>query len=196
VHVRPDGLVREAARLVQAIGELPDIDPHRPDVDIRDDGVTVRLITVAKDYYGMSKRDIEIARAISAAARELGLSPDPDPVQSVLVIPGATDTSAVMQFWQAALGYVRRDDTPAEDLIDPRGRGPSFWFEQMEEPRPDGGGTIHIAVWVPAEQAEARVASALRAGGRMVRAEFAPAWWTLADAAGNEADIASITGRN
>jgi hypothetical protein len=29
----------------------------------------------------------------------------------------------------------------------------------------------------------------------MVRDEFAPAWWTLADAAGNEADIASITGR-
>jgi hypothetical protein len=29
----------------------------------------------------------------------------------------------------------------------------------------------------------------------MVRDEFALAWWTLADAAGNEADIASITGR-
>jgi hypothetical protein len=108
----------------------------------------------------MSKRDIELARAISAAARELGLSPDPDSVQSVLVIPGATDTSAVMPFWQAALGYVRRGDTPDEDLVDPRGRGPSFWFEQMEEPRSDGGGAIHIAVWVPAEHAEARVAAA------------------------------------
>jgi hypothetical protein len=101
-----------------------------------------------------------------------------------LVIPGATDTSAVMPFWQAALGYVRRGDTPDEDLVDPRGRGPSFWFEQMEQPRPDGGGAIHIAVWVPAERAEARVAAALAAGGRMVRDEFAPAWWTLADAAG------------
>jgi 4a-hydroxytetrahydrobiopterin dehydratase len=185
----------EAVRLVQAIGELAEIDRHRPDVDIRDDGVTVRLITIAEDHYGMSKRDIVLARAISAAARELGLSPDPDPVQSVLVIPGATDTSAVMPFWQAALGYVRRGDTPDEDLVDPRGRGPSFWFERMEEPRPDGGGAIHIAVWVPAEHAQARVAAALAAGGRMVRDEFAPAWWTLADAAGNEADISSITGR-
>ena len=37
---------------------------------------------------------------------------------------------------------------------------------------------------------------ALAAGGRMVRDEFAPSWWTLADAAGNEADIASTKGRD
>jgi hypothetical protein len=30
----------------------------------------------------------------------------------------------------------------------------------------------------------------------MVRDQFAPAWWTLADAAGNEADIATTTGRD
>ena len=192
----PTRSFEEAVRLVQAIGQLAGIDRHRPDVDIRHDGVTIRLITIAEDYYGLSDRDVELARAISVAARDLGLSPDPDPVQSVLVIPGATDTSSVMPFWQAALGYVRRGDTPDEDLIDPHGRGPSFWFEQMKEPRPGGGGAIHIAVWVPAEHAQARVAAVLAAGGRMVRDEFAPAWWTLADAAGNEADIASITGRD
>jgi 4a-hydroxytetrahydrobiopterin dehydratase len=36
----------------------------------------------------------------------------------------------------------------------------------MDEPRPDGGGAIHVAVWVPEEQAEARIAAALAAGGR------------------------------
>jgi hypothetical protein len=30
----------------------------------------------------------------------------------------------------------------------------------------------------------------------MVRDEFAPAWWTLADAAGNEADIATVMSRD
>ena len=73
--------------------------------------------------------------------------------------------------------------------------GQAFWFEQMDEPRPDGGGAIHVAIWVPYEQAEARIAAALAAGGRMVRDEFAPSWWTLADAAGNEADIATTMGR-
>lgn len=190
------GSFADGARLVQAIGDLPGLEEHRPDVDLRPDGVTVRLITVTDDYYGMSMRDVELARQISAVARDLGLSGDPSAVQSVLVIPGAPNTAAVMPFWRAALGYDPRADTPDEDLVDPRGRGPSFWFEPMEEPRPDGGGAIHVAIWVPYEQAEARVAAALAAGGRLVRDEFAPAWWTLADAAGNEADIATTMARD
>jgi 4a-hydroxytetrahydrobiopterin dehydratase len=186
----------DAARLVQAMSELPGLHEHQPDVDLRSDGATVRLITVSDDYYGMSMRDVELARQISAVARDLGLAADPSVVQSVLIIPGAPDTAEVMPFWQAALGYEARRDTPDEDLVDPRGRGPSFWFEPMDEPRPGGGGAIHVAIWVPYEQAEARVAAALAAGGRMVREEFAPAWWTLADAAGNEADVATTMGRD
>lgn len=192
----PTGSLAESARLVHAIGELADVDDHRPDIDIRGDGVTVRLITTTAEHYGMSTRDVELARQISAAARGLGLSADPSAVQSVLVIPGAPNTTEVMPFWREALGYRPRPDTPDEDLIDPRGRGPSFWFEPMDEPRADGGGSIHVAIWVPPEQGEDRVAAALAAGGHMVRDDFAPAWWTLADAAGNEADIATTTGRD
>ena len=53
-----------------------------------------------------------------------------------------------------------------------------------------------VAVWVPGEQAEARVAAALAAGGHLVRDQFAPAWWTLADAAGNEVDVATTETRD
>jgi 4a-hydroxytetrahydrobiopterin dehydratase len=190
------GSLAASARLVQAISELPDIEDHPPDVDVRHDGVTVRLITYTDDYYGISRRDVEIARQVSAAARQLGLSADPSAVQSVLVIPGASAPAAVMPFWRAALGYEPRRDSPAEDLVDPRGRWPGLWFERMHELRADGGGAIHIAVWVPDEQAEARVAAALAAGGRMVRDRFAPSWWTLADAVGNEIDIATTRGRD
>jgi len=190
------GSFAESARLVDAINELADVGDHPPDVDVRRDGVTVRLITIADDYYGMSRRDVELARQISTVAREIGLSADPVAVQSVLVIPGAPDISKVLPFWQAVLGYERRPDSPEEDLVDPRMRGPAFWFESLEEPRPGGGGAIHVAVWVPYEQAEARIAAAIAAGGHMVRDRFAPAWWTLADAAGNEADISTTTGRD
>jgi 4a-hydroxytetrahydrobiopterin dehydratase len=100
-----------------------------------------------------------------------------------------------MPFWRAVLGYEPRSDSPDEDLVDPQEFGPGFWFEPMDEPRADGGGAIHLAVWVPYEQAEERVAAALAAGGRLVRDDFAPAWWTLADAAGNEADIATTMSR-
>jgi 4a-hydroxytetrahydrobiopterin dehydratase len=190
------GSFAAGARLVQAIGELAGIDDNHTDVDLRQDGVTVRLITAIDDYMGMSTRDVELAGQISALARDHGVSADPSAVQSVLVVPGASVTAEVMPFWQALLGYERRPDSPDEDLVDPRGRGPAFWFEAMDEPRPGGLGAIHVAVWVPYEQAEARVAAALAAGGRMVRDDFAPSWWTLADAAGNEADIATIKGRD
>lgn len=183
------GSFAASARLVQAISGLAGLDDRPPDIDLRHDGVTVRLITITDDYYGMSQGDVELARQISGIARELGLSADVSAVQSLLVIPGAPVTAEVMPFWRAVLGYEPLGDAPGENLIDPRRRGPSFWFERMDEPRADGGGAIHVAISVPYEQAEARVAAALAAGGRLVRDQSAPTWWTLADAAGNEADI-------
>jgi len=188
--------VATGARFIKAISELPDIDNHPPDIDVRSDGVTVRLITFTTDYGGMTTRDLEIAGQISAVAKKLGLEADPSAVQSLIIIPGWTAPAEVIPFWRAMLGYVPRIDSPDEDLVDPHNRGTGFWFERMDEPRPDGGGAIHVAVFVPYEQAEARIAAALAAGGRMVRDQFAPQWWTLADAAGNEADIATTKGRD
>lgn len=189
------GSFAAGVRLAQAIGELRELGPHHPDLDLRHDAVTVRLITITEDSFGMTTRDVELARQITAIAREQGLTADPSGAQALLIVPGAPDTAAIMPFWRAVLGYEPRPDTPDEDLVDPRGRGASFWFEPMDEPRADGGGAIHIAVWVPFEQAQERIDAALAAGGRMVRDEFAPAWWTLADPAGNEADIATSRGR-
>ena len=185
----------ESARFVAALGGIDGVGEHPPDVDVRHDGVTVSLITSTDDYRGMSRRDVEIARRISGVARDLGLTADPTAVQSLLIIPGAPDIAEIVPFWRAVLGYEPRPDSPDEDLVDPHTRGPSYWFESMSEPRPDGGGAIHVGVWVPVGQAKARVAAALAAGGRLVRDDFAPAWWTLADAAGNEADIATIKHR-
>jgi 4a-hydroxytetrahydrobiopterin dehydratase len=186
----------ESARFVQAIGEIPGVEDRPPAVDVRAGGVTVRLISVADDYFGMTARDVEIARQVSAVARDLGLSADPTAVQYLLVIPGAPDIAEVMPFWQAVLGYEPRPDSPDEDLVDPHDRGPAFWFESMDEARPDGGGAIHVSIWVPLDQAESRIAAALAAGGRMVRDDFAPVWWTLADSAGNEVDISTTAGRD
>ena len=155
---------------------------------------TVRLLTYTDDYYGMSQRDVELARRISAVAAEQGLTADPAAVQSFLVIPGAPVTADVMPFWRAVLGYEPRADSPEEDLVDPHRRNPGFWFEEMDQPR-QGGGAIHVAVWVPPEQGEERLAAALAAGGRVVR-DVGPRWWTLADADGNEVDIATVAGRD
>ena len=121
------------------------------------------------------------------------MTADPSVIQAVSIIPGAPDVAAVLPFWRAVLGYEARPDSPYEDLIDPRRRGPSLWFEMMDTPRADGG-AIHVCVWVPREQEEKRVTAALAAGGHLVRDASAPSWWTLADEAGNEADIATTDG--
>jgi 4a-hydroxytetrahydrobiopterin dehydratase len=185
----------ESAQFVAAIAAVDGVDAHAPSIDVRADGVTVRLLTFEDAYYGMSRRDLDLARKISATASGLGLEADPSDVQSILVIPGATDPAAVMPFWQAVLGYVPRGDSPDEDLVDPRDRGPGFWFEGMDEPHGDGGGSIHIAVWVPPEAGEARMKAALAAGGHVVY-DRSPSWWTLADAAGNECDVSVVSGRD
>jgi 4a-hydroxytetrahydrobiopterin dehydratase len=186
----------EGADLARRIAEVDGLEDHQPAIDIRPDSVTVRLVTLTDAYMGMTSGDVELASRISAIARDLGIAADPSRIQSFLVIPGAPDITAVVPFWRAVLGYEPRPDSPDEDLVDPRDHGPAFWFEGMQQPRADGGGAIHVAVWVAPELAEARVAAGLAAGGRLVRDEFAPAWWTLADAAGNEVDVATTEGRD
>lgn len=47
-----------------------------------------------------------------------------------------------------------------------------------------------VDVWMPHDQAEARVAAAIAAGGRLVSDEHASAWLTLADAEDSEVDVA------
>jgi len=183
------GSFAAGARLVHAISELAGLDDHHPDVDVRHGGVTVRLITITDGYYGLSKRDLELARRISAVARGLGIPADPSAVQTVQVTIDALVIPEVLPFWRAVLGYADRD-TEGEDLIDPRGRGAPFWFQQMDAPRPQRN-RIHVDVWVPYDQAEARIAAAIAAGGRLVTDKHAPSFWVLADAEGNEACVST-----
>ena len=69
--------------LLDAIGRLADAANHHPDVDLRYAGVTVRL--VSHDIDGLSERDVELARQISAVAHELDVDADPTAVQTVQV---------------------------------------------------------------------------------------------------------------
>jgi 4a-hydroxytetrahydrobiopterin dehydratase len=192
----PTGSFAASARLVHAIARLGGIEAHPAKVDIRAGGVTLRLVTASNEWFGMSRRDADFARRISAAAADLGLKADSSAVQSVEpIVIGAVDIKKVMPFWQALMGYVQRPDSPDEDIIDPRGRGPGVWFEQLQQPQA-ARNRMHLAVWVPHDQAEARVAAAVAAGGTVIYDKLAPAWWTLAGPEGNEADIATSTGRD
>src|SRR3989442_13108381 len=94
------GSFAAGARLVNAISELAGLEDHHPDVDLRHEGVIVRLITVAADYYGLSDRDLELARKISPTARKLGVPADPAMVQTVLITIDAFDIPKRQPFWR------------------------------------------------------------------------------------------------
>jgi 4a-hydroxytetrahydrobiopterin dehydratase len=188
-HFRTDSFAAGVA-LVDAIAGLADAANRQPDVDLRPDGVTVRLPRQSAE--GLSEEHLAFAARISAAARDLGITVDLTGLQNVQVAIDALVLADVMPFWRAVLGYRAEGD---EDLVDPHSQGPPFWFQQMDAPRPQRN-RIHIDVYVPHDQAEARVAAAIAAGGHLVSDENAPEWWTLADAEGNEVDVASWPDRD
>lgn len=170
--------------LVERIGALAAAADHYPDVDLRPEGVTVRLFSGVWEQ--LSRRDVDLARQISGAARELGATADPSRVQHVQIAIDAMAPSAVAPFWRAVLGY---EAVGAEDVFDPLRRGPTFWFQQMDASRPQRN-RIHIDVYLPHDQIEGRIAAAVAAGGRVINDTHAPGWWTLADPEGNEVDLA------
>jgi 4a-hydroxytetrahydrobiopterin dehydratase len=133
----------------------------------------------------LTEDDADLADEITAAAAELGVPTDLDGLQMTQVAIDALSIPDVMAFWKAVLAYETFGDT----LVDPRREGPTVWFQQMDAPRPQRN-RIHIDVYLPQDQAQARIDAALAAGGRVVYEGHAPHWWTLADPEGNEVDVA------
>ncbi|HET9944473.1 MAG TPA: VOC family protein [Actinomycetes bacterium] len=176
-------------RFALAVASLPACLDHPPDLDARTTGVMVRLATFRPGPDGLSTLDVAAARAVSEVAREHGLVADPSRIWGMVLNIGSTSPAAILPFWSAVLGM---DEVDGE-LNDPLARQPVVCFQHLQQPRP-GHGRIHVDVWVPHDQAEARVAAALAAGGRLVSDEPAPSWWILADPDGNEACVATWIG--
>ena len=179
-HFRTGSLAKGVA-LVDEVGRLAGAAEQHLKVDLRHTGVTISL----------TSRDITLARQISAAAQALGIVADPAAVQLVIITIDAVAIADVLPFWRALLGYRQIGD---DHLGDPSGRGPEFDFQRMDTPRPQRN-RMHIDIAVPHEQAEARIAGALAAGGHLVSDAHAPMWWVLADPEDNEACVATWVGR-
>lgn len=171
------------AALVQAIAEAADAADHHPDVDLRYPGrVHVALTTHA--IGNLSDADVALARTISGLAADAGATPEPSTVQVLEIAIDTMDADRIRPFWKAMLGYRERNG----ELVDPRGTGPTMWFQQMDEHRPERD-RMHLDVVVPHDEAEARRDAVLAAGGRLASDAFAPSWWIMADADGNEACV-------
>jgi 4a-hydroxytetrahydrobiopterin dehydratase len=163
-------------------------------VDIRADRAVLRLQSA--DVGGVTGRDIRLAHEVSGALAARAWQPTPGAVQALEIAIDALDIPLVRPFWKAITGYA---DEPGSELqaalVDPSGRGPAIWFQQMDAPRPQRN-RIHLDIDVPYEAAKARIDAATAAGGTLLSDREAPAFWVLADAEGNEACICTWKGRD
>lgn len=185
-----------ARAAVEACG--PDADGHLR-VDLRPDQVELTL--QARDTGRVTARDIDLAGAVTTALRALDADPGPAgaarSVQQLEIAIDAMDIPSIRPFWKAVLAYADEPGRGAPDdaIVDPAGQGPAVWFQQMDAPRPQRN-RIHLDLTVPHDEAEARVAAALEAGGTLVSAAHARAFWILADAEGNEVCVCTWQDRD
>jgi 4a-hydroxytetrahydrobiopterin dehydratase len=197
----------DVARL--AVTEAGPATGHSLSADLRPDRV---VLTLQSPDGWVGPSEVDVAQRISAAVHEQGLATGPEvagdvpgaangsrSVQVLEIAIDALDIPAIRPFWQAVLGY---GDEPGSDgsgpgagLADPVGQGPTFWFQQMDEPRPQRN-RIHFDVVVPDDETEHRIQAALDAGGRLINDSEAPAFWVLADPEGNEACVCTWLARD
>jgi len=177
------GSLVEAAQLAEAVAAVPGLEPNTV-MNVARDHLTVRL---TREMWGTEARHVEVARAISAVARERGASAERGAVQEVQLAISARPDEIDLPFWRAVLGYAPMHE---DNAIDPLGHGSTVWMQDLD-PERRLRHAMHVDVSVAREHAEARLAAALAAGGRIVDDSEAPAWWTLSDRAGNKVDIAA-----
>ena len=168
----------EAARLAEAVANVPGLKGSGVLLTIADGSLTVRL---SRDLWQLERRHVELARAVSAAARARGAAPDRAAVQEVQLAIAAKRDAIDVGFWRAVLGYVPMAD---DNAVDPLGHGSTVWMQQLDEAKPLRH-AMHLDVSVAREHLTARLEAALAAGGRIVDESHAPSHWTLADRAGN-----------
>jgi 4a-hydroxytetrahydrobiopterin dehydratase len=170
----------EAARLAAAVARVSGLDGTL--MTLTDSQVTVRL---TRDVWQLEERHIELARAVSAVAREHGATADRSRAQEVQFAVAAQPDAIDVGFWRAVLGYA---DMADDNAVDPLGHGSTVWMQSLDPAKPLRH-AMHVDVSVAREQVEHRLAAALAAGGRIIDDSEAPSAWILADRSGNRVCI-------
>jgi 4a-hydroxytetrahydrobiopterin dehydratase len=170
------GSLREAARLAEAIAEVPALEGSGALLTMADDRLTVRL---TRDLWQLEPHHVDIARAVSAVAKAHGAAADRAAVQEVSLAIAAKPDAIDVDFWRAALGYSPMAD---DNAVDPLGHGSTVWMQSLDDAKALRH-AMHVDVSVAREHVQARLEAALAAGGRVV--DESPEHWTLADRAGN-----------
>lgn len=174
---------------ISAVTEVAEAANHHPDVTLTYPHVDIKLIS--HDVGQVSTRDLELAKKISTIASDSGIASTPEKLSQFELALDTADLAAVGPFWAALLtGDAAAVD--GNDIIDPGGRSPNLWFQATEahvEPRQ----RFHVDLWVPDDQMQARIDTAVAAGGTIV--DKTSTFVILADTEGNKACVCSCANR-
>lgn len=144
------------------------------------------------DAHGLELAFTDLAASLQAAARDVGATVDPGLPRFAQLFFDAADVAAVRAFWVAALGYVEDRRAHVSDIHDPRRLNPVLVFQEIdasETERRRQRNRIHVELAVPSDVAQARVATIVAAGGRVL--DESQDRWQVADPEGNELVIVS-----
>lgn len=184
---RPADFVSGLA-FVNRIGEAAEAANHHPDITLKYSVVSVT--TSSHDVGGLTSRDVDLARAITQIAEELGLAADSAAITDVGFALDTPDTPAAVKFWQAVTGWSASDDAvqDADQLL------PELWFQDTDSTAVDRQ-RFHLDLEVPRDQVDARLEAAIAAGGTLVDDGAAPSFWVLADPEGNKVCLCTAQDR-
>ncbi len=176
---------------VTAITAAAEAAGHHPDVKLTYPFVDLALIS--HDVGRVTQRDVDLARQISAIAREQGLPAEPSSLAEVELALDTADVAALGPFW-AALLTGSAEAVDGDDVVDPSGRVPLLWFQHTELHDPPRQ-RFHLDLWVAHDVADTRIAAAVAAGGVVVDNTNAPAFVVLADPEGNRVCVCTCLDR-
>src|SRR3954470_7705227 len=151
----------EAAQLAEALARVPGLEGSGALLTIADDRLSVRL---SRGVFRLEARHINLAKEVSAVARSHSAVADRTAAQEVQLAIAAKPDAVDVGFWRAVLGYARLAE---DNAVDPLGHGSTVWMQELHPDRPLRH-AMHVDVSVAREHAEARVAAAVAAGGRIV----------------------------
>jgi 4a-hydroxytetrahydrobiopterin dehydratase len=181
-----------SAAFVSAVARVAEAADHHPDLKLAKGVIDISLSTHEDDLW-VTRKDLDLARAISEIAREVGLIPDPAGVTQLEIALDTAHEDQVSAFWSVLLTG-SADNKIYDSIFDPSNRVPGLWFQTTDEgdtPRQ----RWHFDLWLAPEVANDRIAAAVASGGSIVDDSSAPAFTVLADSDGNRVCVCTASGR-
>jgi 4a-hydroxytetrahydrobiopterin dehydratase len=195
IHARyrvPD--VRAGAAFATAAAEAAGDRADHLDLTVGATAVVLRACTRFDKGLWVTADDVEVARAVTAVAREQGLEAEPRLVVQLELALDTWSTPEQSRFWAAVLTGDADHHHEGGDVVDLLPGLPHVWF-QPTDAHDQTRQRWHLDLWLDPDVAPERIEAAVAAGGTVVDDSYAPSFTVVADPEGNKVCICTTLDR-